>query len=246
MVHKIRHKSETSGNAWGAKKEIHRAYNEFSRRFLQNWDADRRLAAKELHENIAVGLSSIKFNLEDLVAKQQDGEVIRGEQLEKIIKNLSVTIEESRRIATCLRPATLNDFGLMVTVEWFCRRFGRLHPNLKVRHHLRANEKEIDGLRKMLVFHIIQEAMSNTAKHSDADSIHIRIWKYRRRFCVKIEDNGQGFNTEKALSDACPVNGNGLKDLRERVEILDGCFSVTSHSDKGTVVRACFDLENIF
>ena len=215
----------------------------FSKQALRALEADRRSVAKELHDRIGASLAVIKFDLEALSARQPRGEeTIRSEELDKVIGFLAATIKESKKIATYLRPMMLDDFGLIATIGWFCRQFRRSYPAMDVQSRLRINEKKIGGLLKIVCFRIIQEAMNNAAKHSQADRIEIRLWRYKDHLRLKIQDNGRGFDPDKAFSGTDPLRGNGLTGMRERVEFSGGSFMLFSRPGDGTVIEAEFDL----
>ena len=230
-----------------AEAALHRLNAELktlSRHSMKALEADLRSVAKQLHDSIGASLAIIKFNLEALVSKYHNGENIEGPDLDKEIRHLAETIKESKEIATQLRPMMLDDFGLIATIGWLCRQFKQRYANLKIEPSLTAREKDIDGMLKIICYRIVHEAMTNAAKHSNADRIQILLWQNQHHLWLKIMDNGQGFDTESVLSGTDPLLGNGLMGMRERVKISGGRFSLTSGQGRGTCIEARFGLEH--
>ena len=226
-----------------ALQKINAKLKEHSRHTLRALEADRRSVAKELHDSIGASLATIKFKLESLVGKLDTGSSIHRNDLCAIIQHLADTIKDSKQIATYLRPMMLDDFGLIITIGWLCRQFNRKQPNITIETRLQVAEKEIGNLLKIVCYRIIQEALTNTVKHGNADWIRISLWKYNNQLRLKIQDNGKGFDTSRVLSGEDPMSGNGLTGIRERTEIVGGFFTLNSRIGKGTTVEARFGLE---
>ena len=243
-VHALEIEVQERMDAEAALQKTNEKLKAFSRHALRALEADRRSVAKELHDSIGASLAAIKFELEIISEKLQDEKrVVQSEDLDNVVNFLSVTIKESKKIATYLRPMMLDDFGLVATINWFCRQFRQSYPALEVETRLRINEKKIGSLLKTVCFRIVQEAMNNAAKHSQGQRIEVVLWRYRNRLRLKVRDDGQGFDPARALSGVDPLRGNGLTSMRERIEFSGGHFNLLSRPGKGTTIQAEFNLD---
>ena len=137
-----------------------------------------------------------------------------------------------------LRPATLDDLGILATISWFCREFQRIYSGIHIEKQIDLEEGEIpDGL-KTDIYRILQESLNNVAKHSKANLIHLSLRKEGGSIEMTVEDNGQGCNLEKVLAMGSLRKGLGLASMKERTELSGGSFAIESVRGKGTVIRA--------
>ena len=218
-----------------------------SRKILDAQENDRKLIAHEIHDSICGSLAAIKFALEEKLesmGKHPSSEVI---SLEKIIAYVDETIKESRRISAYLRPSLLDDLGLLATVSWFCREFEDVHLNIKIEKQLEVEEDEIPERSKVVIYRVLQEAMNNVAKHSDATRVRLHMVKQDNRIGLTVADNGCGFDPKKKFAESKTVSGFGLLDMRDRTILSDGQFEISSEKGKGTTVHISLpcDIESI-
>jgi len=210
---------------------------ELSRKILDAQENERKFVAQEIHDSIGGSLAAIKFALEEKLesmAKNPSPEVI---SIEKIISQVDETIQESRRISARLRPSLLDDLGLLATLSWFCREFENLHQNIQIEQQLEVAEDEIPEMLKVVVYRVMQEAMNNVAKHSDARRIRMHLAKIDNRIEFSVIDNGRGFDPEEKLSEHAGIGGLGLHGMRDRTLLSDGKFEIVSKKGKGTTVH---------
>ena len=215
-------------------REINEMLKVMSRNTLEILENDRKVVAKELHDSIGANLSSIKLFLEQFI---HNNEVVkRGEEasLIAIVDYLKATIKETKRISAYLRPSVLDDYGIIAAVDSFIKDYAVLHPNLKIDFLCNVNERDIPETLKIVIFRILQEAVTNIVKHSCAKHVMIHVSKTERKINLEIQDDGIGFSVKEALSPIDPLTGFGLTSMRERAEICDGCFHIDSIPGKGT------------
>jgi signal transduction histidine kinase len=163
--------------------------------------------------------------------------------LEDIIPMIKESIEEVRRIQMDLRPSTLDDLGILATLEWFCREYQKIYSHIHIEKKIDLQESEVSIPLKTAIYRVMQEAMNNIAKHSKADLVHLSLGKREDKIQLIIQDNGQGFNFEEILSPDRSRRGMGLSSMQERVELSGGSFTIESIKGKGTVIRASWPLE---
>ena len=206
---------------------------------------ERKRIAQELHDSIGQSLTAIKFGLENsLDERARCTAKARVELLEAVIPLVQQAIEEVRRIHTDLRPSMLDDLGILTTINWFCREFQMIYSDVRIEKELDVQESEVPESLKMVVFRVLQEAMNNIAKHSDADLVRLCFKKTDATIGLTIEDNGRGFDLQGALSLNSPEKGFGITSMKERTELAGGSFAIESTPGTGTVVRASWPYNN--
>ena len=211
-----------------------------SRRILDVLEADRRTVSKELHDSIGASLAAIKFSLEEKEMQREQNDGRLDESLDQEIAYLLATIKETKRISANLRPTTLDDLGLMATIQWYLRQFQRLYGNIRVECRTDIAEEDVPEAMKIIIYRIIQEGLSNAEKHSEASSIRLQMGfsDGNRSISLLVEDDGRGFDVEDVLSEKDPLSGYGLTAMRERCEIFGGSFHIESHLGRGTRINA--------
>jgi PAS domain S-box-containing protein len=211
-----------------------------SRRILDVLEADRRTVSKELHDSIGASLAAIKFSLEGKEMQREQNHGRLDEPLTQEIAYLLATIKETKRISANLRPTTLDDLGLMATIQWYLRQFQRLYGNIRVDYRTDIAEEDVPEAMKIIIYRIIQEGLSNAERHSEASSIRLQMGfsDGNRSISLLVEDDGRGFDVEDVLSEKDPLSGYGLTAMRERCEIFGGSFHLESHLEQGTRINA--------
>ena len=214
-----------------------RQMRKLSRQILDAQEDERKRVAQEIHDSIGGHLAAIKFALEEKLESMGQNPSSEGISLEKIIAYVDEAISESRRISINLRPSLLDDLGLLATISWFCREFEKVHLDLQIDQQLEVKEDEIPEMSKVVIYRVLQEAMNNVAKHSDATRVRLHLAKSGNRIEFTVKDNGCGFDPEKKFSESTTVSGFGLSGMRDRTMLCDGRFEIASKKGKGTTVH---------
>jgi len=215
-------------------RDSQRRLKQFSRKSIEALEADRKAVSRELHDSIGGNLAAIKFALESTVKKIVEKPDAATTSLEKTILHLAETIKDCKRISANLRPEIIDDRGLLATIDWHTRQFSQHYSQIKIIQQIDVDEQEVPEPLKIVIYRVIQEALNNTAMHSKADTIYIRLKKSGNYFEAEVEDNGRGFDLEEVANRGDRISGYGLKSMRERVEIIGGSFSVRSLLTTGT------------
>ena len=210
-----------------------------SSQLLTAQENERKRIAHELHDSIGQSLTAIKFGLENCL-DQRDlcTDEARVQSLKAVIPLVRQAIEEARRIHSDLRPAMLDDLGILATINWFCREFQIIYSDLRIEKQVHVQEDEVPETLKMVIFRVLQEAMNNIAKHSEADLVRLCFKKTDATIGLTIEDNGRGFDPESALSLNSSERGFGITSMKERTKLTGGSFAINSTPGGGTVVQA--------
>lgn len=208
-------------------------------------EAEKKRIAAELHDGIAQDFSAIKYSLENEIKKlsrsQANEETLQA--LDEIAQGMQDAIGELRRITMALRPAMLEDLGTLSTIDWFCRKYNNIHPQINVTKRYAIEESEIPQQLKVAIYRIVQEALNNTANHANADHVSLELEKTQTAIRLLIKDNGQGFdvlnNGNLGIKERV---GLGLTTMRERAELTAGEFMLVSAVASGTSVEVCWPL----
>jgi len=206
-----------------------------SEKLLKSEEAQRKFIAQELHDSVGQSIYAIKLGLENAV--QEFGLSLPTKFMTRIqseIKKLQGASEEIRNIAMNLRPAMLDDLGLLATINWFTREFSLLLPKLSISKDFNVQEKEIPTDLKVVIFRLIQEAINNISKHASATKVIIEITLAKSQLSLKVSDNGIGFMNDKSFTG----KGFGLSSMRERVKNSEGEFIIDSEINQGTNITA--------
>lgn len=207
-----------------------------SRRTLEALEADKQVVAKELHDSIGASLAAIKFSLEDRLSRMKSVPREDVVSLEKLVSYLVYTIKETKRISASLRPTTLDDLGLMATIDWFCREFSLFYKNIEVTQEITIDESDLSEAMKIVIYRILQESMNNAAKHGNPSGIHFTLARENSAVQMSVKDNGCGFEPHSRLFANDPLSGHGIQGMRERAEICGGRFEIKSGQGEGTLI----------
>ncbi|MDB4443773.1 GAF domain-containing protein [bacterium] len=216
-----------------------------SSRFLSAQEEERKRIARELHDGIGQSLSAIKFRVEHALQKiggEKTTEV--SESLDPVVPTVQKAVEEVRRISRNLRPSILDDLGLLATISWFCREFQSIFSQIRIEKQIDIQEDDVPDFLKIVIFRILQEALNNIAKHSQANLVRLPLRKTDTNVELTIYDDGIGFNLENVLSEDQAEKGLGLASMKERTQLSGGSFSIESTKGKGTTIRAKWPVIN--
>ena len=233
---------EALREACGQLEESRRKFKGLSARLLSIQEEERRRIAMELHDSIGQTLAAMKFSIENAIGKNrmQDHEEA-FHLLGRLIPIVQNAIAEVRNIYTGLRPAILDDLGIIATIEWFCREFRAVFPNLHVETVTMIEEEDVPEALKIVIFRIIQEALNNAARHSQAAWVNLSLVRGQRGIDLTIEDNGIGFDV-KTLAQEKEPNAMGLTGMKERAELSGGALFVESTRGLGTRIHATWEI----
>ena len=192
--------------------------------------------AREIHDELGSALTSLKWDLEE-IDKQLSTPleplalVALREKFQTPMKLADLAITAIRRIASELRPSVLDDLGLVAAIEWQCQQF-QSRTGIVCTCDCSLEKVELTEEQSTAVFRILQEALTNVLRHSQATKVDIKIKEAADFFVLRVDDNGKGI-TESKKSEQQPL---GLLGMRERAHLIGGELSVTSVEGRGTVV----------
>jgi len=215
-------------------KESREGLKLLASQLIRAQEDERKRIAREIHDSIGSSLSAVKFCVENAAAQLTENPGVRKSFM-TLSKAMEQAIDESRRIVTDLRPSVLDDFGIVATIGWFCRRFESIYTDIPVEKDIRLEESQVPENLKIIVFRIIQEAMNNSAKHSRARKISLGLSFEDGCIALRIRDDGVGFD-RAAVASKGPGAKFGLTSMRERAELSGGEFEIESIRESGTTI----------
>jgi len=143
---------------------------------------------------------------------------------------INTLIKHVRSLSLELRPPMLDDLGLLIALDWHFKRYTK-QTNVQVNFRHTPVLQRLPTLLETTIYRIVQEALTNVARHARVEEATVRLWVDHERAGVQVEDRGAGFDAETAL--AAPAS-TGLSGMRERAELLGGEFTLESKLGSGT------------
>jgi signal transduction histidine kinase len=207
-----------------------------SRQILSAQEDERKNISRELHDVIAQTLTGINVRLSAL-AKEA---AINTKGLDRNIARTQRLVEKSvdivHQFARELRPAVLDDLGLIPALHSFVKIFSK---RTRILVHLKAfaEVEQLPIAKRTVLFRVAQEALTNVARHAQASRVEVSIQKLPDSVCMKIKDDGKSFQVDRVLHGKGSKR-LGLLGMRERLEMVGGHFAVESAEGKGTTVIA--------
>jgi len=197
-------------------------------------DAERRRWARELHDETLQSLGGLRLLLSS--ALRLDDLQPAQTAMREAIEHIECEIGNLRAIITELRPAALDELGLQTAIEALLGRH-RQQTGCQVEGDLTlpgpvAGEARLEPELEITAYRLVQEALTNVAKHARADTVRVDVGEFDGELLVEVQDDGAGFDTDAASQ------GFGLAGMHERVSLADGTLNISS-CGRGTLVKAC-------
>jgi signal transduction histidine kinase len=204
-------------------------------------EEERKRIARELHDETGQALTGIIMSLEAAEeALPRDPEVAR-QRLERAASLARQSIDLIRQLVVDLRPAALDDLGLVPALRAFAEtRLGEKGVELQM---------EVSNMKDRLsppvetcLFRVVQEAVTNIIRHSNAKTARIHLGRRDGVVSLSVEDDGQGFDVAEVRASPRSDRALGLAGMEERVSLVGGELTIESAPGKGTIVRAKIDV----
>jgi two-component system, NarL family, sensor histidine kinase UhpB len=223
-----------------AEVALQRSYAELralSERMRKVREEESARIAREIHDELGQLLTALKLDLgwmeRQLGSCPPEANKVLSGKLQSMALVLDIAADVVHRIATELRPGMLDELGLEAVVEWYVHEFQK-RTGISCRLRSNLGDGAPDRDRSTALFRILQEALTNVARHSEAAEVEIRLDAERDRTVLAVTDNGRGI-PEEAISDSRSL---GLLGMRERARALGGDVIVRRASPRGTAVEA--------
>jgi PAS domain S-box-containing protein len=194
-------------------------------------EAERSHVAREIHDELGQALTGLKLEISYLARRAGDASGEMRGRLDGVGNMIDGTIASVRRIAAELRPQILDELGLLEAIRWQVQEFEK---RVEIPCAVELPDAELDWStdRATAMFRILQEALTNVARHASATQASVRVIRLEDRIVLEVRDDGRGITKEQA-SDSPTF---GLLGMRERARMFGGTLKVESGERRGTTV----------
>jgi signal transduction histidine kinase len=203
-------------------------------------EEERRRIARELHDEAGQSLTALLVGLRTI---EEARTIAEAAELAQRLRGIAAqTLDEVGRLSRGLHPSILDEVGLPAAVTRHVQEFAELHGV--------AVDVRIEGLDSELlqpalqatVYRVLQEALTNVAKHADARSVSVRLLRHATTVELRVQDDGAGFDPAGGAETGAGDGHLGLQVMRERAALLGGSVEVESQPGAGTTITAHFPM----
>jgi two-component system NarL family sensor kinase len=217
----------------------------FAYDLLRKHDDHRGRIAGELNHDVASLITVAKLTVESVAEQLQRGDL---QEVSPLLSDTSGRLRESlvnvRRISTELLPSSLDDLGLVATIEWLCRQLTEIRPDMRVELQLEVDESSIGQAMKLDLYRIIEEALVNAGRHANASRARVKLVATQGQLQLTIEDDGHGFDVAPFKRGEADFRGLGLHSIGSRVDATHGSLHVESMPGTGTTIVATWPIDD--
>jgi hypothetical protein len=196
-------------------------------------EEERKRIAREIHDELGQTLTALRMDVS--LARLGFGESNPHlmARLQSMTQLVDRTIKTARHVTSSLRPGAL-DLGIVAALEWLVEEFIG-YAGIPCELVLCDGDIALNDLTSTSVFRVIQESLTNIARHAGATQVEIIVTRSGGQLCFEVRDNGKGFDPQAVASR----KSFGLVGIRERVAMMEGTFELTSEPGHGTRIRVC-------
>jgi signal transduction histidine kinase len=236
LVAKLEDKALALQRANRELRDANRRAAELSQQLVELREAQSARISRELHDELGQALTGLKLDLGWLQRRlerlDEAGMLPAVQQrLRAMGQAVDATVAATRRICTELRPAVLDDLGLAAAIEWQARELGR-RASIDIALELPPQLPALDAAATTAVFRIVQELLTNVARHAGARRVGLRLRADADALHLQVQDDGRGFDAGRPAAGG----GLGLPGIRERAALRGGAVDVRSAPGQGTTV----------
>jgi signal transduction histidine kinase len=200
-------------------------------------EEERKRLARELHDEAIQDLIALKQRVQ--MARRglaREPGALEG-QLAELQAMLETAIQDVRRFSRALRPIYLEEAGLVAALEGVARDAGQ--RQMQVTFDVDGEPRRLPPEAELALYRIVQEALSNVARHAHASKVQVRI-AYDHDVVVRVQDDGLGFTAPERVSDLATAGHYGLMGMQERAQLVGAHLTVASAPGAGTTVEICY------
>ncbi len=196
---------------------------------------ERKRISRELHDSPTQTLIALLRQLGDFINEEIKPASKENKTLWSFHERIRDVLRDLRRLSMDLRPPVLDDLGLLPALEWIADELKNEY-GIKTRLEMSGNERRLSSEAELLLFRIIQQALNNIAKHSQASVVNVEVKFLEDKVAFTISDDGIGFKVPRKIEDLPRTGMLGLVGIQERVRLLDGKLKLESEPGKGTTI----------
>ena len=191
---------------------------------------ERTRISREVHDELGQALTGLRLDLSWLKGRLRDRPDL-ADRVQSVVARIDGTIDAVRRIATELRPSVLDHLGLLAAVEWQAQEFEK-RTGITVRLELSSAHPALDDMRATTVFRILQESLTNVARHARASRVDVALALGPEAVTLQVADDGRGISEAERTA----VRSLGLVGIRERAIACGGECTIEGQAGRGTRV----------
>ena len=216
-------------------RSVNRQLRQLTHKVVRAQEEERQRLARELHDEAGQVLTGLKLTLE--TGQRRPPEAMKA-NMQEALSLVGELMQRVRNLSLDLRPAMLDDLGLVPTLLWHFDRY-TAQTNVRVAFEHSGLVKRFAPDIETAVYRIVQEALTNVARHARTSQATVRLWVDDSQLYVQVEDEGVGFDTEATLETMLTSGSSfGLEGIRERVLLLEGQLTVEAMPGQGTRLTA--------
>jgi PAS domain S-box-containing protein len=202
-------------------------------------EKERAAIAREIHDELGQQLTALKMDIGWVLRKQHNADQTVVSKIEEMLKFSDDLIIKVRKISSDLRPAIIDDLGLVAALEWMCDDFEK-KTEIACNFTSNVKERKFEEDFSITAYRIVQESLTNIIRHAKAKSVTILVTENEKEWFLEVTDNGKGISTEKIKNKKTL----GVVGMKERAALLGGELTITGVENKGTTVRLILPLKN--
>jgi len=211
---------------------------ELFRRVVAAQEAERQRIARDLHDETGQALTAIGLGLRGLEGRMPRDPQKAAETLHQLQKLTANSLLELQRLMADLRPSHLDDLGLPAALRWYAGKLEERYP-LRIAVETGGQDRPLSDAAKIATFRIIQEALNNVLKHSEARHAYVQLEFMEKGMRATVRDDGCGFDLDRLQALQTSSRPSlGLAGMQERASLLGGMVAVQSRPGQGTLVEA--------
>jgi signal transduction histidine kinase len=208
---------------------------EVQHRLIDQREQERLQIARDLHDGPVQGLSAAVQMLK--MVRMDASESAFAPQLLEIQTLLQQQADDLRTFTGELRPPALSNFGLATAIRNHVSSLQEKYPDIEIQYEEHQVGLVLDLDKRVALYRIFQESLTNVLKHARATRVRIRLQKSPDQIALEIQDNGVGFEIPRDWLEMARAGHLGLVGMRERAEAIGGSFSIQSGLKSGTTIQ---------
>ncbi len=199
---------------------------------------ERTTISREIHDELGQQLTALKMDIDWILHKQTNPDEMVVDRLKEMLKMSDGVINTIRRISADLRPAMLDDLGLIAALEWKCTDFEK-KANIPCKFTSSVRERRFESNFGIITFRILQETLTNISRHANANNVSVSVSETEKELLLEITDNGKG------ISDENLGNGKslGILGMKERASMIGGELIIKGKQGQGTTTNVILPFE---
>ena len=195
-------------------------------------EEERTMISQEIHDELGQVLTALKIQVSLLANKLNKNQEPLKQKINSLADMIDSSVESVQKISSKLRPGILDELGLIAAIEWQTEEFQKL-TNMKCSVALPKDELNLDRKKTTAIFRIFQEALTNIARHSEAQKVLVSLYNHQSNIYLEIQDNGKGI-TQEQIKD---FKSLGIHGMKERAMVFGGEVYLEGNPGKGTIVK---------